>query len=73
MGARPMTRLITDELKKPLAQMILFGELAQGGVVRVRLSDDLDDDLTCDKDDKHSKLIFDVVQSASQPQASEMA
>lgn len=73
MGARPMARLMTDELKKPLAQMILFGELAQGGVVRVRLSDDLDDDLTCDKDGKHSKLIFDVVQSASQPQASEMA
>lgn len=39
MGARPMTRLITDELKKPLAQMILFGELTDGGVVRVSLQD----------------------------------
>lgn len=70
MGARPMARLVTDELKKPLAEMILFGELAQGGVVRVRLSDDPSDDST---NDKHSKLIFDVVKSASQIQTSEMA
>lgn len=70
MGARPMARLVTDELKKPLAEMILFGELAQGGVVRVRLSDDSSDDST---NDKHSKLIFDVVKSASQTQTSEMA
>ncbi|MEM5528441.1 ATP-dependent Clp protease ATP-binding subunit ClpA [Gammaproteobacteria bacterium AS21] len=31
MGARPMKRLIQDTLKKPLAEMILFGELAQSG------------------------------------------
>ncbi len=37
MGARPMARLINDEIKKPLAQMILFDE-AQG-VVKVRLKD----------------------------------
>ncbi|EPC02524.1 ATP-dependent Clp protease ATP-binding protein [Litchfieldella anticariensis FP35 = DSM 16096] len=36
MGARPMTRLIQDKLKKPLAELILFGELAEhGGVVHV--------------------------------------
>jgi len=34
MGARPMSRLIQDMLKKPLAEEILFGELAEnGGVV----------------------------------------
>jgi len=40
MGARPMQRLIQDELKKPLAEKILFGELADnGGVVRVKVGD----------------------------------
>ncbi len=36
MGARPMTRLIQEELKKTLAEKILFGELAErGGRVHV--------------------------------------
>lgn len=40
MGARPMQRLIQDELKKPLAEKILFGELADhGGVVRVSVGE----------------------------------
>ncbi len=30
-GARPMSRLIDDKLRKPLAEAILFGELADGG------------------------------------------
>ncbi len=33
MGARPMARLIQDEVKKPLAQEILFGKLMKGGTV----------------------------------------
>ncbi|HSD20173.1 MAG TPA: ATP-dependent Clp protease ATP-binding subunit ClpA [Anaeromyxobacter sp.] len=35
MGARPMSRLIQNEVKKPLAEKILFGELHDGGTVRV--------------------------------------
>ncbi|WP_106478620.1 ATP-dependent Clp protease ATP-binding subunit ClpA [Phytohalomonas tamaricis] len=36
MGARPMARLIQEKLKKPLAEMILFGDLADhGGLVHV--------------------------------------
>ncbi|WP_136678678.1 ATP-dependent Clp protease ATP-binding subunit ClpA [Neptunomonas sp. XY-337] len=31
MGARPMKRLIQEKLKKPLAEMILFGDLAEEG------------------------------------------
>ncbi len=31
MGARPMARVIQESLKKPLAEKILFGELAHGG------------------------------------------
>lgn len=35
MGARPMQRLIQEQLKKPLAELILFGDLANGGTVNV--------------------------------------
>ncbi len=34
-GARPLARLIQSELSDPLAGKILFGELLQGGEVRV--------------------------------------
>lgn len=41
MGARPMARLIQDKVKKPLAEMILFGELSEkGGIVKVDVADD---------------------------------
>jgi ATP-dependent Clp protease ATP-binding subunit ClpA len=35
MGARPMARIIQDSLKKPLANEILFGQLIDGGSVKV--------------------------------------
>ena len=35
MGARPMARLIQEQLKKPLANELLFGELVDGGVAKV--------------------------------------
>ena len=36
MGARPMQRLIQDEIKQKLAESILFGELAkEGGIAKV--------------------------------------
>lgn len=36
MGARPMQKVIQEHIKKPLAEMILFGELAeQGGEVHI--------------------------------------
>jgi ATP-dependent Clp protease ATP-binding subunit ClpA len=37
MGARPMSRVIQEQLKKPLANEILFGKLAEGGTVKVGL------------------------------------
>jgi ATP-dependent Clp protease ATP-binding subunit ClpA len=40
MGARPMARLIQEKLKKPLAEMVLFGELSNGGDVTVTVEDD---------------------------------
>ncbi len=33
MGARPMSRLIQEQLKKPLAEELLFGKLSGGGSV----------------------------------------
>jgi ATP-dependent Clp protease ATP-binding subunit ClpA len=39
-GARPMARLIQNEIKKPLAEAILFGALkAAGGRVRIEAHD----------------------------------
>ncbi len=39
MGARPMARLVQDKIKKPLAEKILFGELAHGGEVDIEVED----------------------------------
>lgn len=46
MGARPMARLIDDEIKKPLAQEILFGRLVDGGQVVI--------------DESEGELIFEI-------------
>jgi ATP-dependent Clp protease ATP-binding subunit ClpA len=35
MGARPLARVIQENIKKPLANEILFGKLKKGGVVTV--------------------------------------
>jgi ATP-dependent Clp protease ATP-binding subunit ClpA len=41
MGARPMARIIQEHIKKPLAEMVLFGALADGGgIVHVSLDGD---------------------------------
>lgn len=39
MGARPMSRLIQDKVKRPLADMILFGALSRGGTAYLRIRD----------------------------------
>jgi len=41
MGARPMSRLIEKEVRKPLADELLFGELVKGGTVKVGVKNDL--------------------------------
>ncbi len=41
MGARPMARLIQEKIKKPLAEQVLFGDLAEnGGVVNIDICED---------------------------------
>lgn len=39
MGARPLGRVIQEYIKKPLAEELLFGKLAKGGVVQVGIKD----------------------------------
>jgi len=38
-GARPLSRVIQEYIKKPLAEELLFGELEKGGVVVVKIED----------------------------------
>ncbi|HSG10135.1 MAG TPA: ATP-dependent Clp protease ATP-binding subunit ClpA [Gammaproteobacteria bacterium] len=40
MGARPMARLIQQYIKKPLAEELLFGQLAKGGHLVISSGDD---------------------------------
>ncbi|MFN5588470.1 MAG: ATP-dependent Clp protease ATP-binding subunit ClpA [Holosporales bacterium] len=40
LGARPLTRVIQDYVKKPLANEVLFGKLSHGGAVKVGLRED---------------------------------
>ena len=44
MGARPLARLMEDELKKPLTNELLFGELSDGGVVVVSVDKNDDEE-----------------------------
>ena len=40
MGARPLARTIQEHVKKPLAEELLFGKLAKGGIVSVEVEDE---------------------------------
>ncbi len=39
-GARPMARLVERTIKKPLSELLLFGELAAGSTVLVKRAED---------------------------------
>lgn len=69
MGARPMQRLIQNEIKKPLANMVLFGDLSEGGAVHVTLSDEPFES-PVDSDDKAaaegSRILLTVVEQHGQ-------
>ncbi|MGK0321935.1 MAG: ATP-dependent Clp protease ATP-binding subunit ClpA, partial [Granulosicoccus sp.] len=55
MGARPMARLISEKVKKHLADEILFGKLSRGGRVNVIL--DEKGDLAFEYESKESKEV----------------
>ncbi|MBA4098586.1 MAG: ATP-dependent Clp protease ATP-binding subunit ClpA [Rhodospirillum sp.] len=54
-GARPLARVIQENIKKALAEDILFGRLEKGGTVRIGLDKEAD------------KLTFEIVESKSSP------
>jgi len=58
MGARPMRRVIQEQIKRPLADDLLFGELTRGGVVRVNAPRG-----------KSDKLQIKVVANSAEPKA----
>jgi ATP-dependent Clp protease ATP-binding subunit ClpA len=37
MGARPLQRVIDEQIKKPLSREILFGKLTNGGIVEINV------------------------------------
>ncbi len=39
-GARPLSRVIQEHLKQPLAEELLFGKLTKGGAVKISVEDD---------------------------------
>ncbi len=54
-GARPLARLIQDTIKKPLADDILFGQLARGGTVKMTVKPD------------RSGLAFEIIEAPQLP------
>lgn len=68
MGARPMGRLIQNEIKKVLAEMILFGELVDGGVVQISVDKSMNtEESQIDNNQQNlAKLSFNVIQSTLQ-------
>jgi ATP-dependent Clp protease ATP-binding subunit ClpA len=40
MGARPLARLIDNKVKSPLSRKVLFGDLKDGGLVKIEIVDD---------------------------------
>ena len=63
MGARPMKRVIQDQIKRPLADNLLFGDLAEGGEVRV------DAPGVDDSGEPGDKLVLEVSAKADEPKA----
>jgi ATP-dependent Clp protease ATP-binding subunit ClpA len=56
MGARPLSRVIQENVKKPLAEDILFGDLAGGGTATIKVSGD--------------KIVFDIDKARKSPKKS---
>ena len=60
LGARPLQRVIRDEVKKPLTEEILFGALAQGGhaVIDLDAAAPLRNEADVDDGPKTGRLVF---------------
>jgi ATP-dependent Clp protease ATP-binding subunit ClpA len=65
-GARPLSRLIQEEIKKPLAEELLFGSLQKGGSVKIDVDKNNPDKLAF-------KFIEETRAAAKKPPEPEMA
>ena len=54
-GARPLSRVIQENIKKPLAEELLFGKLVKGGVVKITV------------DEAADKLAFEIIEIKEPP------
>jgi ATP-dependent Clp protease ATP-binding subunit ClpA len=61
MGARPMSRLIQDTIRKALADELLFGKLANGGNVHVDINDKDEVKLIFSEDKQASEIALAAV------------
>jgi ATP-dependent Clp protease ATP-binding subunit ClpA len=57
-GARPLARVIDDELKRKLTDAILFGELEHGGVAHVDVEVEVAGSAPAKDDEAPSRLVF---------------
>ena len=53
MGARPMQRYIDKNIKRPLSKMLLFGDLKEGGTVKIDVEKDQIKLISLEKKVKH--------------------
>ena len=63
MGARPLQRVIDKEIKRPLAKLMLFGDLKAGGWLTINIADDAINLVTKPKETKLPLLTSDVILS----------
>jgi ATP-dependent Clp protease ATP-binding subunit ClpA len=66
MGARPLQRVIDKDIKRPLAKMMLFGDLKNGGSLTISVTEGL---LTLTAKPKVQKVIVDEITSVNTDQA----
>jgi ATP-dependent Clp protease ATP-binding subunit ClpA len=70
MGARPLQRVIDKDIKRPLAKMMLFGDLKHGGALSIGVADNL---LSLTAKPKVQKVVVDEVISNHTDQADNQA
>jgi ATP-dependent Clp protease ATP-binding subunit ClpA len=63
MGARPLQRVIDKEIKRPLAKLMLFGDLKAGGWLTINIAEDAINLVTKPKEVKLPLLTSDVILS----------
>ena len=67
MGARPMARVIQEQIKRPLAEQLLFGDLVDGGHVTIVLNDDGELDLIAVPDTRQLEHMSDDQEEMGKP------